>query len=133
MIKILLFALSFSSTVSAAKKPERGMCGNFAKNFAMVVANLEYPKNSQQTKAPFKVIDVKESTDSYFLESGYNKQKIAEMQKTDPVEIYGVALKSSDNWECMYYVTVMVPVDFIAPEEQKQCRFKSISAHHCAK
>jgi hypothetical protein len=126
-LTVLLLALPFASAA------ERGMCNKMAQDYAMVIANMQYPKTNKENKAPFKINTVNEVTESHLLETGKNKKQIAEMQKIDPVEIYAVSLLSADKWDCLYYVTVSVPVDFVNPALQQQCRFRTITAHHCAK
>lgn len=110
MIKLFLLLLLFYSAVSVA-----GVCNSkLAASYASAIANTQYLKNGISIKGPFEVKSVDEITGAYFKE--------VKIKKHEPVEIYAVSLKSSDQWECLYYVTL-----------SSKCDFKAISFHHCAK
>ncbi|MFU8797736.1 MAG: hypothetical protein ACNA7Y_03450 [Gammaproteobacteria bacterium] len=127
-LAILLFTLPFASTatINTLKKFERGMCSKPVEDYAKAIANLQYPSNTEEIKAPFTVINTHEVTDAYLKESGYDEKKMAEMKKYDPIEVYSVSLKSSDKWECLYYITLQAMFPNI-------CDFKAIAFHHCGK
>ncbi len=107
MILFLPLLLLSVSTVSVAQ--ENPVCSSkLAASYASAIANIQYPKRF------FNVMSAKEVTEAYFKE--------AKIKKHEPVEIYAVSLKSSDQWECLYYVTL-----------NRQCEFQAVSFHHCAK
>jgi hypothetical protein len=122
MIKIFLSIILFfiPLSVSAASEvndasDDSTTCSKLALTYANSIAEIQFPKTGKKIKAPFKEISVDEVPSSYFKEAG-NAKNI----------IYGVALKSSDKWDCQYYVT-------LSNEAHNRCDFKKVELDHCVK
>lgn len=121
-----IFLSIFLSMLSIVGFAGDGSCKKLASSYADVIASAKYTEEKIEPTPPFKVISADESTEVYFKEFGYDKKKIAEIKKYDPVKIYAVSLESSDQWQCVYYVTLSITPD-------NKCSFKTVSQHHCAK
>lgn len=123
MKNILLF-ISFLTIFLGGTLHASPSCNKLAVSYAEAISKKQFSIRNSSIKPPFFLINSQRITKSYYQESGLSPEKIADMKKYNPNDVYSVALKASNGWDCLYYVKLNTRLNV--------CTFSSIEFDHCA-
>jgi hypothetical protein len=126
LIPLILLLLIQSCFAEGQVPDSHVLChGKKVGSYALAMAKLQWTKKGEFAQGPFKIGSVAEVSQAYFQEAGYSKEKIRDIEKYSPVEVYAVNLESANQWECLYYITLNARL-------QQKCVVQAISFDHCA-
>jgi hypothetical protein len=126
-VSFILLVLAQCCVFASPEKAFHPSCqSKIAGDYAALMANKQFTKKGEFAKAPFKIQTFQEVTELYFQAQGYTPEKIKDIETYSPVAVYAVSLRSANQWDCEYYVTLKL-------EAERKCTFSSVSFDHCAK